>query len=187
MAEWRPVGGAQPPNDRSALGLVLGILAALALIGGAVVIAVVAEADDDSQAEFIGSGIPAFAAPTDRDSPSSDVTTGVPSPEPRTLPTDDGPTEGAYVAVAASVVRAARRGDCEGARALTNDIFDTAVSDANLCRGLARRALRNDDLRTYAITFFGNYGAAVEFDEGHTYLSLVAAEDGPLVEVLIAY
>jgi hypothetical protein len=188
MAQWSPVGGSQPPNDRSALGLVLGVLAALALIGGALIIVFSAESDDSGPPLFNTSGIPTFAAPTTGQRGSGPVSTAtVPSPDPTALPTGDGPTEEDYVAVASKVVRAARRGDCPAARALTDDIFDTAVSDANLCQGFARRALREDDLRDYAITFFGNYGAAVEFDEGRTYLSLVATADGPLVEVLIAY
>jgi hypothetical protein len=158
------------------------------VIAVALVAALVARsADDEAAPVFAGESA---GVVTPGAGPSGQPPSAEPLPttdEPSTLRSGDGPDEDAYVAVAREFVKAARSGHCAKARQLTDDIFDTAISDANLCKGFTRRAMNDDDLDDYAINFFGNYGAAVEFDGGRTYVSLVAASAGPLVEVLIAY
>jgi hypothetical protein len=189
--EWSPHGRPPPAEDRSSLWIVIGILALLVAVAVAVIVAFAAGSDDASSSSPYAEaspGLPTDAAPTAEAPPGDAVTPSPPSPaEPSALPTEGGPSEAAYVSVASRFVRAARTGDCAAARRLTDDLFKASVADGNLCEGPTRRALRDDDLSDYAITYFATFGAAVQFDEGRTYVSLVATEDGPLVQVLIAY
>jgi hypothetical protein len=184
-----PVGRRARRNDRSSLAVLVAILAVLAVVGGALIVALVAS-DDDVVSPFAGEtgGAPSLGIPSPGAAGSDPgQPTSPPAPDPSALPTDKGPSESDYVEVARTFVKAARAGNCARARQLTDDLFNTVIADANLCEGQTRRALRNDDLADYAINFFGSYGAAVQFDRGRTYVSLVAAADRPLVQVLIAY
>jgi hypothetical protein len=190
-SEWTPV--AHPPRhgDRSSLWVVVAILCVLVAVAVAVIVAFGARSDDGIPPPPFAEaspGLPTVPTSSPRAQPADSVTPPTPSTaEPSALPTAGGPSEAGYVSVARRLVKAARTGDCAAARRLTDDLFKASVADGNLCARPTRRALRDDDLDDYAITYFGNFGAAVQFDEGRTYVSLVAGEDGPLVQVLIAY
>lgn len=203
-----------PSGNRSSALIVIAILGVLALVAAAVgIYALVTDSDgSDVDDRSRTTGRTTSAAPTDEpterpsDLPSgfptelpSDFPSGFPTELPSdfpsdfptefpSLPTNGGPSENAYVDIASAAVAAIRAGDCGGARRYLTDTYSEAASNASLCRGFQLDALQDDDLGKHDILFFGTYGAAVEFDGGRTFVSLVAQTSGPpQIDALIAY
>jgi hypothetical protein len=192
-----PNAGGQPPSgNRRSLLIVLAILAVLLVIAGGIGVYAVTSDGDQGEASSEGDGgdgVPTAVIPTD-ELPTGDVPSDLPTDELPSdltdlpeLPTEGGPSEEQYVDVATSFVVAARDGDCDAARKYANQSFNSSVSDANLCEGITRSALQDDDFDDYEIEFFGTYGALVTFDDGQTNVSLVSGSGDPTVQFFIAF